>query len=68
MSTAPTAVALLTVNEAAARLNVTPATIYRAISARALAHHKLGQGAHARIRIHPDDLATWLAAGRVDAR
>jgi excisionase family DNA binding protein len=56
----------LTPAQAAALLELHPQTIYRAIRTRRLGHNKLSpRGA---VRIHRDDLASWLSVGRVEAR
>jgi excisionase family DNA binding protein len=54
---------LLTVAEAAERLNTTPRHVRRLVFERRIAYRKLGN----YIRFHPDDLAEHVAAHRVEA-
>jgi excisionase family DNA binding protein len=55
---------LLTVDEAAERLNTTPRHVRRLVFERRIAYRKLGN----HVRFHPDDLAEYVAANRVRAR
>jgi excisionase family DNA binding protein len=54
---------LLTVAEAAERLNTTPRHVRRLVFERRIAYRKLGN----YVRFHPDDLAEYVAAHRVEA-
>ena len=54
---------LLTVAEAAERLNTTPRHVRRLVFERRIAYRKLGN----YVRFHPDDLAEYVAAHRVRA-
>ena len=54
---------LLTMEEVAKRLNTTPRHVRRLVSARRIAYRKLGR----YVRFHPDDLAEYVAAHRVQA-
>ena len=54
---------LLTVAEAAERLNTTPCHVRRLVFERRIAYRKLGN----YVRFHPDDLAEYVAAHRVEA-
>jgi excisionase family DNA binding protein len=54
---------LLTVEEAAERLNTTPRHVRRLVFERRIAYRKLGN----YVRFHPDDLAEYVAAHRVEA-
>lgn len=58
MTTSP----LLTLDEAAEYLSVTPRFVRRLVAERRLAKVKLGKF----VRIHRDDLDAFIAAGRVD--
>jgi excisionase family DNA binding protein len=53
---------LLTVAEAAERLNTTPRHVRRLVFERRIAYRKLGN----YVRFHPDDLAEYVAAHRVE--
>jgi excisionase family DNA binding protein len=53
---------LLTVAEAAERLNTTPRHMRRLVFERRIAYRKLGN----YVRFHPDDLAEYVAAHRVE--
>ncbi len=53
---------LLTVAEAAERLNTTPRHLRRLVFERRIAYRKLGN----YVRFHPDDLAEYAAAHRVE--
>ena len=55
-------------HEAADFLHVHPQTIYKAIRARQIAHHKLGPGPRARVRLRRADLEAWLDSHRIEAR
>jgi excisionase family DNA binding protein len=55
---------LLTVAEAAEWLNTTPRHVRRLVFERRIAYRKLGN----YVRFHPDDLAEYVAARRVEAR
>jgi excisionase family DNA binding protein len=57
----------MTVREAAARLEVTPATVYALCAAGRLGHLRVGVGKGA-IRITEADLAAYIAACRVAPR
>jgi excisionase family DNA binding protein len=54
---------LLTVAEAAERLNTTPRHVRRLVFERRIAYRKLGS----YVRFHPDDLAEYVATHRVEA-
>ena len=54
---------LLTVAEAAEWLNTTPRHVRRLVFERRIAYRKLGN----YVRFHPDDLAEYVAAHRVQA-
>ena len=54
---------LLTVAEAAERLNTSPRHVRRLVFERRIAYRKLGN----YVRFHPDDLAEYVAAHRVQA-
>ena len=54
---------LLTTEEAAERLNITPRHVRRLVFERRIAYRKLGN----YVRFHPDDLAEYVAAHRVEA-
>jgi excisionase family DNA binding protein len=54
---------LLTVAEAAERLNTTPRHVRRLVFERRIAYRKLGN----YVRFHPDDLAEYVTAHRVEA-
>ena len=53
---------LLTVAEAAEWLNTTPRHVRRLVFERRIAYRKLGS----YVRFHPDDLAEYVAAHRVE--
>jgi excisionase family DNA binding protein len=53
---------LLTVAEAAERLNTTPRHVRRLVFERRIAYRKLGN----YVRFHPDDLTEYVAAHRVE--
>ena len=57
--------ALLTVEQAAERLGVTPRFIRRLTSEKRIPYVKLGGGSH--VRIEEDDLDAFVAAGRIEA-
>jgi excisionase family DNA binding protein len=52
---------LLTTEEAAERLNITPRHVRRLVFERRIAYRKVGRF----VRFHPDDLAEYIAAQRV---
>jgi excisionase family DNA binding protein len=52
---------LLTMEEAAERLNITPRHVRRLVFERRIAYRKVGRF----VRFHPDDLAEYVAAHRV---
>jgi len=54
---------LLTTEEAAERLNITPRHVRRLVFERRIAYRKVGR----YVRFHPDDLAEYVAAHRVQA-
>jgi excisionase family DNA binding protein len=54
---------LLTVAEVAERLNTTPRHVRRLVFERRIAYRKLGS----YVRFHPDDVAEYVAAHRVEA-
>jgi excisionase family DNA binding protein len=54
---------LLTIAEAAERLNTSPRHVRRLVFERRIAYRKLGN----YVRFHPDDLAEYVAAHRVEA-
>jgi excisionase family DNA binding protein len=53
---------LLTLEEAAERLNITPRHVRRLVFERRIAYRKVGRF----VRFHPDDLAEYIAAQRVE--
>jgi excisionase family DNA binding protein len=53
---------LLTMEEAAERLRTTPRHVRRLVFERRIAYRKVGRF----VRFHPDDLAEYLAAQRVE--
>ena len=53
---------LLTMEEAAERLNTTPRHVRRLVFERRIAYRKVGRF----VRFHPDDLAEYVAAHRVE--
>ena len=53
---------LLTVEQAAERLNVSPRFVRRLIAERRIAYCKVGR----RVRITESDIAAFIAAGRVE--
>jgi excisionase family DNA binding protein len=53
---------LLTVAQVAERLNTTPRHVRRLVCERRIAYRKLGR----YVRFHPDDVAEYVAAGRVE--
>ena len=57
--------ALLTVDQAAERLGVTPRFIRRLTSEKRIPYVKLGGGSH--VRIEEEDLDAFVAAGRIEA-
>jgi len=54
---------LMTFEEAAERLGTTPRHMRRLVLERRIAYRKLGR----YVRFHPDDLAEYVAAHRVEA-
>lgn len=50
----------ITVDEVAIRLRVSRMTVYRLVRDGTLPAHRIGRA----LRIHPDDLAAYLAAAR----
>ena len=54
---------LMTFEEAAERLGTTPRHMRRLVLERRIAYRKLGR----YVRFHPDDLADYVAAHRVQA-
>jgi excisionase family DNA binding protein len=54
---------LMTFEEAAERLGTTPRHMRRLVIERRIAYRKLGR----YVRFHPDDLAEYVAAHRVEA-
>ena len=54
---------LLTVADVAERLNTTPRHVRRLVFERRIAYRKLGS----YVRFHPDDVAEYVAAHRVEA-
>ena len=54
---------LLTLAEVAERLNTTPRHVRRLVFERRIAYRKLGR----YVRFHPDDVAEYVAAHRVEA-
>ena len=54
---------LLTPEEAAERLNITPRHMRRLVFERRIAYRKVG----GYVRFHPDDLAEYVAASRIAA-
>jgi excisionase family DNA binding protein len=54
---------LLTLVEVAERLNTTPRHVRRLVFERRIAYRKLGR----YVRFHPDDVAEYVAAHRVEA-
>ena len=63
MTTPSTAPALLTVEQAAERLNTKPRFVRRLIAERRIEFHKVGR----HVRISEPALAEFIAAGRVEA-
>lgn len=57
--------ALLTVEQAAERLGVTPRFIRRLTSEKRIPYVKLGGGSH--VRIEEEDIDAFVAAGRIEA-
>ena len=53
---------LLTTEEAAERLNITPRHVRRLVFERRIAYRKVGR----YVRFHPDDLAEYIAAHRIE--
>jgi excisionase family DNA binding protein len=53
---------LLTPEEAAERLNITPRHVRRLVFERRIAYRKVGRF----VRFHPDDLVEYVAAHRVE--
>ena len=53
---------LLTMEEAAERLRITPRHVRRLVFERRIAYRKLGR----YVRFHPDDVAEYVAAHRVE--
>jgi excisionase family DNA binding protein len=53
---------LLTLTEVAERLNTTPRHVRRLVFERRIAYRKLGR----YVRFHPDDVAEYVAAHRVE--
>ena len=53
---------LLTTEEAAERLNITPRHVRRLVFERRIAYCKVGR----YVRFHPDDLAEYIAAHRIE--
>jgi excisionase family DNA binding protein len=53
---------LLTPEEAAERLNITPRHVRRLVFERRIAYRKVGRF----VRFHPDDLAEYVAAQRIE--
>jgi excisionase family DNA binding protein len=53
---------LLTTEEAAERLNITPRHVRRLVFERRIAYRKVGRF----VRFHPDDLAEYVAAHRIE--
>jgi excisionase family DNA binding protein len=54
---------LLTLGEVAERLNTTPRHVRRLVFERRITYRKLGR----YVRFHPDDVAEYVAAQRVEA-
>jgi excisionase family DNA binding protein len=54
---------LFTMEEAAERLCITPRHVRRLVFERRIAYRKVGRF----VRFHPDDLAEYVAAHRVEA-
>jgi excisionase family DNA binding protein len=54
---------LLTMDEVAERLNITPRHVRRLVFERRIAYRKLGR----YVRFHPDDVAEYVAATRIAA-
>ena len=54
---------LLTLAEVAERLHTTPRHVRRLVYERRIAYRKLGR----YVRFHPDDVAEYVAAHRVEA-
>jgi len=52
---------LLTIDQAAERLNTTPRHLRRLVFERRIAYRKVGR----YVRFHPDDLAEYVATQRV---
>lgn len=60
--TAPSIPDLLTLEEAAQRIKMSTRHVRRLVAERRIAAHRLGRS----VRINPDDLAAYVAAGRVE--
>jgi excisionase family DNA binding protein len=55
---------LLTLDEAAERLNTGHRFVRRLVAEQPIPYHKLGK----HVRIDEDDLADYIASGRIEAR
>jgi len=53
---------MLTIDEAAARMNMSPRHIRRLVAERRIAHHRFGRS----VRLAPEDVDAYIAAGRVE--
>ncbi|GGJ88821.1 hypothetical protein GCM10010123_18040 [Pilimelia anulata] len=62
MSTTPTDVDLLDVDQAAKRLGTKPRFVRRLISERRIRFYRVGKF----VRFHPDDLSAYIRQGQVD--
>lgn len=60
MTTAPNE--MLTVEEAAKRMNMSARHVRRLVAERRIAHHRFGRS----VRLAPTDIDAYIAAGRVE--
>jgi excisionase family DNA binding protein len=64
MATVVSSRPLLTVEQVADQLNVSPRTVRRRIASRELPAVRLGSSPQSPVRVSADDLARWLDKGR----
>jgi excisionase family DNA binding protein len=62
MKPAPDVAELLTIEEAAKRISMSPRFVRRLVAERRIVSYRLGRS----VRIAPADLADYIAAGRVE--
>lgn len=60
MTTPPTE--MLTVDEAAKRMNMSARHVRRLVAERRIAHHRFGRS----VRLAPEDIDAYIASGRVE--